>query len=176
MMPCENPNIYLIGFMGSGKSSVARRLGSLFGLRTMEMDEVIERRMDMPIASIFEKLGEERFREQETQVLRDIQPDGVIVSCGGGAALREENRRLMKQHGRVVYLTVRPATVLQRLERGQTSRPVLRGHMDEEYIEQLMAKREAAYLACADLVIETDKKSPEAICREIAAAFRMSAR
>lgn len=163
----EKENIYLIGFMGSGKTTVANRLGQIFGKRKMEMDDVIEGRAGMPIPMIFERQGEESFREQETQVLRDITMDGAVISCGGGTPLREENRALMKKSGKIVYLTVRPETVLQRIERGQTTRPVLKGHMDEDYVHDLIQKRDPAYRNCADFIIETDGKDVETICKEI---------
>lgn len=160
-------NIYLIGYMGSGKTSVANRLAQVFGTRKIEMDDVIESRASMPISMIFEKYGEERFREQETQVLRDIVQDSVVVSCGGGTPLRPENQQLMKQSGKVVYLKVSPETVLLRIERGQTTRPLLKGHMDLDYITEMIAARESIYESCADLTIVTDGKDIEAICKEI---------
>lgn len=160
-------NVYLVGFMGSGKTSVANRLSQIFGMRKIEMDDVIEGRAGMKISNIFEKMGEESFREQETQVLRDIMQDSVVISCGGGTPLRWENRELMRKNGKVIYLTVQPETVLMRIERGQTSRPVLKGHMNEEYISRIIAERDPVYRSCADLIIATDNKDIEAICKEI---------
>ena len=88
-------NIFLIGFMGSGKSTIARLLSECLGVTQVEMDEVIVQEQGMPITEIFEKYGEEHFRDIETDLVRRLQAqDGVVVSCGGGAVLREENRRI----------------------------------------------------------------------------------
>ena len=160
-------NIFLIGFMGCGKSTIARRLSERLGVTQVEMDEQIVQEQGMPITAIFEKYGEEHFRDIETALVHRLQAeDGVVVSCGGGAVLREENRKMMKESGVIVWLTAEPETILERVKHG-TDRPILNGHMNVEYITELMAKRHDCYDAAADYAVATDGKSLEEICEEI---------
>lgn len=160
-------NIFLIGFMGCGKSTVAKQLSKNLHAECIEMDELIEKEQGMPITEIFEKYGEEHFRNIETELVRRIQEkDGMVVSCGGGAVLREENCRLMKESGMIILLTAKPETILERVKRS-TRRPVLNGNMNLEYISELMERRRACYEQAADVCIATDDKKVEAICQEI---------
>ncbi|MBQ8280116.1 MAG: shikimate kinase [Roseburia sp.] len=160
-------NIFLIGFMGSGKSTIAKVLSEKLGVEQVEMDEMIVQEQGMPITEIFEKFGEEHFRDIETDLVRRLQEkDGVVVSCGGGAVLREANREMMKKSGAIVLLTAKPETILERVKHS-TNRPILNGNMNVEYIAGLMEKRRACYEDAADFVIETDDKSREEICDEI---------
>ena len=165
-------NIVLIGFMGTGKSTIARKLGYLYKMDVVEMDEEIARRQGMSIADIFEIQGEEYFRNLETGLLRKLKArGGCVVSCGGGAVLREENVALMKENGRVVLLTATPRTVYGRVK-DNTRRPILNGNMNEEYIAALMEARRGKYEAAADVVIATDGKDIGQICGEIASFLR----
>ena len=160
-------HIFLIGFMGCGKSTVARRLSKQLALPRIEMDEQIVTEQGMPIAEIFEKYGEAHFRDIETDLLSRIcKEEGAVVSCGGGAVLREENVALMKEAGRIVLLTATPETILERVKHNN-DRPVLNGHMNVEYIAELMEKRRACYEAAADMVVATDGRSIDQICKEI---------
>ena len=160
-------NIYLIGFMGTGKSTVSDALAERTGMREIEMDEEIVRREGKPIAEIFADEGEAYFRTAETALLSDLgKQSGCLVSCGGGVPMREENVQLMKQTGHVVLLTARPATVLERVK-GSSERPILNGNMNEAYIRTLMEKRREAYERAADIRVDTDYRSVEEICGEI---------
>jgi len=160
-------NVFLIGFMGCGKSTIAKYLSEKLGAEQVEMDEVIVQEQGMPITEIFEKCGEEHFRDIETALVKRLQEKrGVVVSCGGGAVLREENRRQMKESGVIVWLTATPETILDRVKHS-TNRPVLNGHMNVEYITGLMEKRRGCYEAAADYAVATDGKSREEICDEI---------
>ena len=160
-------NIYLIGFMGTGKSTVSGALAERTGMREIEMDEEIVRREGKPIAEIFADEGEAYFRTAETTLLSDLgKQSGCLVSCGGGVPMREENVQLMKQTGHVVLLTARPATVLERVK-GSSERPILNGNMNEAYIRTLMEKRREAYERAADIRVDTDYRSVEEICGEI---------
>lgn len=164
-------NIYLIGFMGTGKSTVAGALAKKLGAQCVEMDRMIEDRQQMAITEIFEKYGEEYFRDLETELLRSFaKEEHLVVSCGGGSVLREENVLLMKAKGEVVLLVASPETIYERVK-GCTNRPVLNEHMSVEYIRELMGKRSARYEAAADIHVETDEKCVEEICAEIAACI-----
>lgn len=160
-------NIFLIGFMGCGKSTIARRLSQKLGMEQVEMDEQIVQEQGMPITEIFEKYGEEHFRDIETDLVKRLQQkNGVIVSCGGGAVLREENRRIMKDSGAIIWLTADPETIFERVKHSM-NRPVLNGRMNVEYITELMEQRCNCYEAAADFMVSTDGKEIDAICEEI---------
>ncbi len=160
-------NIYLIGFMGAGKSSVAREIGKMTGADCLEMDALIEQEQGMAITEIFERFGEPHFRDLETKLLRSFcRKEGHIISCGGGSVLREENVALMKENGCIVFLAARPETIFERVK-DSTSRPVLNGNMNVTYIGGLMEKRRGCYEAAADVTVETDDRKIGDICDEI---------
>ncbi len=160
-------NIFLIGFMGAGKSTIAKRLSAKLDMERIEMDQMIVEEQGMPITEIFDKYGEEHFRDIETELVDRLQKkDGVIVSCGGGAVLRDKNTELMKANGRVVLLTAAPETIYERVKDSK-DRPVLNGNMNVEYIRGLMEKRRARYEAVADITVATDGKNADEICEEI---------
>lgn len=163
----QNGHIFLIGFMGCGKSTNAKVLSDMMGAAQLEMDEEIAAREGMAITEIFAVHGEEYFRSAETELIRSLRgKESMVVSCGGGAVLREENVGLMKRMGTIVLLTASPETVYGRVK-GSTERPVLNGHMSVDDIRSLMEKRRPRYEAAADLVVSTDKKDAKEICREI---------
>lgn len=165
-------NIVLIGFMGAGKSTIAGMMHEAFSMEVIEMDQVIVSQQGISIPEIFEKYGEEYFRDLETKLLIDMQArQNVIISCGGGVALRERNVKEMKKNGRVVFLTASPETILGRVQ-DNDDRPLLNGHKNVEYISQMMEKRRPKYEAAADIVVSTDGKSAYDICREIVLKLR----
>ena len=134
-------NIFLIGFMGVGKSTVSKALQRMFAMDVVEMDEVIAKRNGMSIAEIFELHGEEYFRNEETELLRESrEKKNMIVSC--------------------------PETILEHVKHSH-DRPLLENNKNVDYIAELMEKRREAYEAAADLVIATDGKSVYDICEEI---------
>lgn len=160
-------NIVLIGFMGVGKSTVSDYLSTMFAMEVVEMDQVIAEREAMCIPDIFAVYGEAYFRDKETALLVELQKEkNVIISCGGGAALRAENVAEMKKNGRVVLLTARPGTIYERVK-DSTDRPLLNGNNNEAYIAELMEKRREKYEAAADIVVHTDQKSVLQICEEL---------
>ena len=162
-----NYNIVLIGFMGTGKSTIARELAKTHQMNIVEMDEEIVRRRGKSIADIFEEEGEEYFRDLETALLKELQTkENQVISCGGGAVLREENVRVMKKNGCVVLLTALPQTIYERVK-NNTDRPILQGNMNVEYIASLMEKRREKYEKTADIVIATDGKNVSQICEEM---------
>lgn len=160
-------NIVLIGFMGSGKSAVASALSDMLNRRAVEMDAAIEEKEGMSIADIFRIQGEAYFRERETEMLESLQGDeGVIISCGGGAAMRKENVRKMKERGTVVLLRADPRTIFERVKDNE-ERPLLAGHKNVQYIGELMEQRREKYEAAADIVIDTDEKTVRQVCKEL---------
>ncbi|MBC5690234.1 chorismate mutase [Mediterraneibacter sp. NSJ-55] len=160
-------NIVLIGFMGAGKSTISDYLSTMFAMRLIEMDQVIEEREEMSISDIFATYGEEYFRSLETKLLKELQnTNNCVISCGGGAALKEENVKEMKKNGRVVLLTASPQTVYERVK-DCDDRPILDGRNNVEVIAEMMEKRREKYEAAADVVIQTDHKTVLQICEEL---------
>ena len=163
-------NLFLIGFMGAGKSTVAKQLAKKMNMTLVEMDQRIVDEQQMSINEIFAQYGEKHFRDIESELVVKLGEEGnCIVSCGGGVVVRAENTANMKQHGKIVYLTASPETIYQRVKNGK-DRPILNGHMNVEYIAELMAKRADLYDGAADIKIATDGKNIEKICEEIIAA------
>lgn len=161
-------NIFLIGFMGAGKSTIAAELKRQLQLELIEMDQLIEEQQGMPITEIFAKYGEDHFRKLETDMLVSFQDKtNTVVSCGGGIVVRPENQAHMKRSGKVVLLTASPETVYERVK-DSSNRPVLRPYECGIYCRTAGKAREL-YEAAADIVVATDGKKPEEICREIAA-------
>lgn len=163
----QGKHIFLIGFMGCGKTTNAKQLAGMTGRTWLEMDEEIVKDQKMEITDIFEKFGQEYFRELETSLLRGMgRREAAVVSCGGGAILRDQNVSLMRETGTVVLLTAKPETVYERVK-DSTDRPNLNGHMNVQYIRELMGKRSEAYKRAADITVATDNRTTEEICLEI---------
>ena len=160
-------NIVLIGFMGAGKTTVSDYLSTMFAMKIVEMDQMIVEREGMSIPDIFATYGEEYFRDQETRLLMELQEESnLVISCGGGTALRECNVAEMKKNGRVVLLTASPEVILERVK-DSDDRPVLQGRKTVKDITELMEQRRERYEAAADIVIQTDHKSVLQICEEL---------
>jgi len=166
----DRQNMILIGFMGAGKTSVGEELAGRFGKTLIDTDRMIEERAGMSISDIFAVQGEEAFRRLETEVLEQLisEASGEMISVGGGLPLREENRKLLKKLGTVIYLRVRPETVLARLK-GDTTRPLLQGDDVEEKVNNLLSKRGPIYELAADRIISVDGRSVEQIADAIMA-------
>ena len=131
------------------------------------MDQVIAEREEMSIPDIFVTYGEEYFRDLETSLLIEMQDrKNTVISCGGGAALRERNVEEMKKNGRVVLLTASPEVVYERVK-DSNDRPVLNGRKNVEGIAELMEQRRGKYEAAADIVINTDHKTVLQVCEEL---------
>lgn len=163
----ETCNIFLIGFMGCGKSTVAAKLNQMYGMHVVEMDQEISVRQKMSIPEIFEKYGEEYFRNLESNLLQEIQTGtNQVVSCGGGVVLRTKNVAEMRKNGRIVLLTAKPENVLRRV-RENDDRPILKGRKTVKDITELMEARREKYEEAADIVVATDDKSVSVICEEI---------
>lgn len=165
-------NIFLIGFMGAGKSTIAKALQRELGFPLVEMDERIVQEQGMSINDIFAQYGESHFRDIESQLVVDLgEQEPSIISCGGGVVVRPQNTQNMKKSGKIVFLTATPETIYERVK-NSTDRPILNGHMNVEYIAELMEKRRALYEEAADITIQTDGKTREQICAEIIGKLR----
>lgn len=155
--------IFLIGFMGAGKSTVAECLRRNYGRRVVEMDQRIEEQEQMSISKIFEEKGEEYFRGLETELLRELKGQSdLVVSCGGGAPLRSCNVEVMRESGWVIFLTAKPETVYQRVKNSH-NRPLLENNKNIPFIASLMEERKSSYEAAADYLVATDERSGEEI-------------
>ncbi|GAB4273467.1 MAG: shikimate kinase [Coriobacteriia bacterium] len=162
-----NRNIYLIGFMGSGKTTVGGIVSDALGLPFVDLDALIEERAGRTIREVFTDSGEGAFRALERLALAEVSGSGpAVVACGGGVVTVAQNIEVMRDTGVVVLLDVRPDEVLSRVG-GDDSRPLL--DSDAEGIERLMRKRREAYVQAADAVVETSGKSAEAVAKEVTA-------
>lgn len=158
-------NIVLCGMMGCGKTTVAAELSRLTGMEQTDTDAEIVNEYGR-IADIFEKYGEARFREIETQTVARISSrDNIIIATGGGCVLNSANVEYLKRNGKIFFLQTRPETLIKRVE-GDTERPLLAGGA-EKRINELLPARTPKYLAAADYVVDTDGAEPEEIALKI---------
>lgn len=152
-------NIILIGFMGTGKSTIGRNLSQTFGYPLTDTDHLIVEQQGRPIPEIFASEGEEAFRDIETNVLHSLhQHSGHIIATGGGIIGREENRKLLRELGYVVWLIAKPSEILDRTSRN-SNRPLLNTPDPESTIRELLEIRTPFYRDTAHLGIETDNLS-----------------
>lgn len=165
-------NLYLVGMMGAGKSTLGRALARALARPFVDTDEQIERETGRTIEEIFRERGEAGFRDLETACLVDISRGrGLVIALGGGAVLRAENRRLIRATGRSIYLRARPETIVARLPE-HPARPILLGAELEErlaLLRRLLALREPYYLQ-SDLVIDNEgplEETLKTILREL---------
>lgn len=161
-------NIFLVGPMGAGKTTVGKRLARLKGMEFLDSDEELERRTGVDISFIFEKEGEEGFRKREHDIIDELtQIENLVLATGGGAILDPENRANLSARGLVIYLH---ATVDQQLERTRYNkqRPLLQTDEPREALERIMAEREPLYREIADIVFETDSRHARNLAKRIA--------
>ncbi|RMG00191.1 MAG: shikimate kinase [Nitrospirae bacterium] len=164
-------NIVLTGFMGTGKTAVGRELSKLLGLKLVEIDSEIERRTGKSIKEIFRDDGEAKFRDLETEVIKEFSDrENLIISTGGGAVMREENIRALKKKGILFCLTAEPESILQRTSRSD-ERPLLNVDDPLKRIKELLEARRPQYMR-ADRMINTEGKTPSQVAREIIATLR----
>lgn len=161
-------HILFIGFMGSGKTTVSKKLGVMLSRRVIDVDQLISRRSGKSIPEMFDEMGEEGFRRRETSVLESLLLEApAIVACGGGVCTCEENRELLRRLGTVVYLEVSADEAISRISRPET-RPLLVNGGDPA---ALLQSRVADYEACADVTVDTCGKTPKRICEMAAEAL-----
>lgn len=160
-------NLILVGPMGAGKSTIGRLLAKELRLPFKDSDKEIEQRTGASIPLIFDVEGEGGFREREHAVIADLcRLDGVVLATGGGAVIREDNRKALRAGGRVVYLCTSVDQQLERTARDR-NRPLLQAADPRGVLASLMAVRDPLYRSIADVIIETDERPPRLVVMEI---------
>jgi shikimate kinase len=160
-------NIFLIGPMGAGKSTIGRQLAESLSYTFRDSDQEIQRRTGVDIPTIFEYEGESGFRDRERQVIEElIQGERIVLATGGGAILHPENRQDLAARGVVVYLHCSPEQQYARTARDR-SRPLLDTADPLQRLRDLMAEREPLYRQVADIVVTTEKRGTTSVVKEI---------
>ena len=166
----KQPNIVLFGFMGTGKTAVAERLGTRLGLTPVDMDDLIVERAGKPIPEIFAEDGEPHFRELERQTARDVAGrTGLVIATGGGAVLNHDNITDLARTGLAVCLDASPETILERVE-GDTNRPLLAVPDRDQKIRDLLNQRSEHY-AAVPCHVDTNDLSLDQVAAEIVALY-----
>ena len=163
----KHGNLYLVGMMGAGKTTVGRLLARRLKLRFFDSDHEIEARCGVKIPVIFEIEGEAGFRAREAQAIAELTAmEGIVLATGGGAVLAAESRALLSAHGTVVYLRATPEHLYERV-RQDRNRPLLAGGEPLERLRELHGQRDNLYRAVADIVLETGAQSVQALARQL---------
>lgn len=161
-------NIVLIGMMGVGKSTVGKGISELTGMPFIDMDHLIEERMNMSIPEIFEKYGEAGFRRIESEVAVAISEyEGHVISTGGGVMLNSGNVKALKRNGVLIYLEASVDKLIENLRGSAEGRPLLSESDLHKKITRLLGEREDIYSGCSDYTIETDGKDVKATIEAI---------
>lgn len=161
-------NVYLIGPMGSGKTTVGQRVAQLLGLEFLDCDHELENRTGASVALIFDVEGETGFRDRETRMLEELTARrGVLLATGGGVVLSQRNRELLRGSGLVVYLSTSVAQQIKRLRRDR-SRPLIQTSDWRERLKQLAADRNPLYEELADIDFPSRDRSPDISAQKLA--------
>ena len=146
-------NIILCGFMGCGKSTIGRIMAKKAGLTLVDMDRYIEEKEGMTVSEIFEKYGEERFRELETEACRELsERENLVIAAGGGTLTFQRNIDILKSSGKIVFIDVSYENLCERLKR-DTRRPLLQVENRNEVIRELLDKRLPIYRNAASVIV-----------------------
>ena len=165
-------NISLIGFMGSGKSTVGKILAEKLGLLFIDLDKVIELDQEKEISDIFKIYGEKYFRELETRVIKKIYKNkNCVFACGGGVVKRKENMDLISENSLVVYLNVSTGDLIYRLKEAK-DRPLIDVKNKEEAVERMMKERDALYRKYAHIIINNDNDNSDQTVDKILAEIK----
>ncbi len=169
------PNLYLVGFMGVGKSALGRKVAHALGYRFIDSDQEIERSVGKKIPQIFEEQGESAFRKMERVFIENGHPaEACVVSCGGGLVVQEGMSDLLKSKGVVICLFASPESIIERTSRNK-NRPLLNVDNPKEKVRQLLAEREPSYMnsgAC----ITTEGRSMTEVVRHMIRTYKSAAR
>ena len=168
-------NVAIFGFMGVGKSSVGRLVAEALGMEFVDLDETIVADAGKGIPEIFEERGERGFRELEKEATRRVAArDGVVIACGGGTVLDEDNLGALRRNSRMILLTADPETILRRVETDGDTRPLLSAEEKVEPIARLLGERMPRYIEAADKAVDTSGKPQAQVAREIIEYLRES--
>lgn len=160
-------NIYLIGLMGAGKTTVGRLLAKSLSMPFYDSDKAIEDVTGVDIATIFEFEGEKGFRIRENKMIKELtELEDVVLATGGGVILNKENRERLKENGFVVYLQCSVDRIVDRTSRS-SQRPLLNVDNPREKIQSILDERESLYLSCADFVIDSGQMQSKAAVKEV---------
>lgn len=163
----NNQNIFLIGLMGAGKTTIGRQLASELSLEFFDSDHEIERRTGVTITHIFDIEGEAGFRKRETAMLDELtEQKGIVLATGGGAILKAENRQFLMSRGTTIYLYANIDTLLERTSKDR-NRPLLQTENPQAKLEELLEIRDPLYRETADIIIDTGKDSVRLALKEI---------
>ena len=166
-MVASAQNIFLVGLMGAGKSTIGKRLAESMGKKFIDSDHEIERRTGVSIPTIFDIEGEEGFSTRETAVIDELtQQRGIVLATGGGAILRPENRSFLSARGLVIYLNA-SVDQLHRRTRMDRNRPLLQTDDPRARLQSLFDERDVLYREVADLVTGTDERSVQQAIPEL---------
>jgi shikimate kinase len=160
-------NIFLVGPMGAGKSTVGRQLAETLSFDFKDSDREIQARTGVDIPTIFEYEGEEGFRQRERQVIDELSGgDGIVLATGGGAVLRPDNRQDLTARGLVIYLHCSPEQQYSRTARDR-NRPLLHTEDPLARLRELMEERDPLYRQVADMVVSTERRGTSSVVKEI---------
>nr|WP_172452594.1 shikimate kinase AroK [Chromatium okenii] len=160
-------NIFIVGPMGAGKSTVGRQLAEVLSYTFKDSDQEIQRRTGVDIPTIFEFEGESGFRHRERQIIEElVNEERIVLATGGGAVLSPENRQNLSARGVVIYLHCSPEQQFSRTSRDR-NRPLLETEDPLEKLRQVMEEREPLYRQVADMVVSTEKRGTSAVIKEI---------
>jgi len=173
-MSTPQANIFLVGLMGSGKTTIGRALAKRLNLRFVDADHEIESRTGASITLIFEIEGEASFRQREADVIRDLtQQQGIVLATGGGAILDPDSRRSLRERGTVVYLRASVGSLVQRTSHDR-QRPLLQTADPRARIEELMRQRAPLYEEVAHITVETGRPNVQSVVQNILAQLELS--
>jgi shikimate kinase len=175
-MHLHRGNLFLVGMMGSGKSTLGRLLAKRLDKAFYDADAELERKLGVTIPVIFEIEGEAGFRDREEAVIADlVGQTNIVLATGGGAVIRAPNRERLKQNGTVLYLHATPATLAERTRRGK-NRPLLRGADPLARLTELYETRDTLYRETADFVVESDREQVNRLAQRLEHELRIAAR
>ena len=170
----NNQNIFLIGLMGAGKTTIGRQLASELSLEFFDSDHEVEKRTGVTITHIFDIEGEVGFRKRETAMLDELtEKKGIVLATGGGAILKPENRQFLMSRGTTIYLYANIDTLLERTSKDR-NRPLLQTEDPHAKLEELLDIRDPLYRETADIIIDTGKDSVRLALKEILEKLQVS--
>ena len=165
-------NIFLVGMMGAGKTTVGRALAARMKREFVDTDRLLVDRTGVAVATVFEIEGEDGFRRRESAVLREVcEQEALVVATGGGIVLAEENRRVMRESGTVIYLRARVESLWERT-RHDSNRPLLATPNPREKLAELLKQREPLYREVAHITVDSGPQSATTLVNRVLAALR----